>query len=352
LPDHLLGGTLVFDEKLIQGGIESIRGITMGKVSVMALLAFSPIAWAALAGQAAAQSAGELVVQASLPRAGYSMAFGFDGLWMMSDDRLVRVDTLDDRIIEIEISPGSDENLLAGADQYRGIAVGEGAVWLPDTGSSTIYKIDPHTNQVLMKIPTDIFGSRGSIGVGEGAVWVITFADHDKTLTRYDAASGTEEARIALPAASKGVLVDYGSVWVTAASRGELYRIDPKTNQVAATIALHDTSHLLASGYGSIWIPFGTSGIVQRIDGQTGELLATIGTGAVDMESDGDIATGGGFVWTINRGSTVARIDPDSNAVKGLFRPPSGTLMGRRIRYGAGSLWVSGGSIFRISPPE
>ena len=242
--------------------------------------------------------------------------------------------------------------MLAGAEKYRGVAVGEGAVWLPDTGSSTIYKIDPHSNEVILEISTDIFGSRGSIGVGEGAVWVITFEDHDKTLTRYDAASGAEEARIALPSASKGVLVDYGSVWVTAASRAELYRIDPKSNQVATTIALHDTSHLLASGYGSIWIPFGTSGIVQRIDGQTGELVATIETGAVDMESDGDIVIGGGFVWIINRGSTVARIDPDSNAVKGLFRPPPGTLMGRRIRYGAGSLWVSGGSIFRISPPE
>ncbi len=324
----------------------------MGKVSV-ALLALYLLAWTALpARHPAAQSSGELVVRATVPRAGYPMAFALDGLWMMSGDRLVRVDPLDDRVIDIEISPGSDPGLLPAGDRYRGVAVGEGAVWVPDTGSSTIYKIDPQSNAVVMAIPTDIFGSQGSIGVGEGAVWVITFADHDKTLVRYDAASGAEEARIALPGASKGVLVDYGSVWVTAASRADLYRIDPKSNQVAATIAIHAASHLLASGYGSIWIPFETSGIVQRIDGQTGELTATIATGAVDMESDGDIATGGGFVWTITRGSTVARIDPNTNWVKGVFHPPSGTLMGRRIRYGAGSLWISGSSIFRISPPD
>ena len=314
----------------------------------MSLLTFHLVAWAALA--ATAQSPGELVVQATFPRAGYSMAFGFDALWIMSDDRLVRVDTSDNRVIDIEV-PGADPSVLAGGDKYRGVAVGEGAVWVPDTGTSTIYKIDPQSNEVVMEIPTDIFGSQGSIGVGEGAVWVITFENHDKTLTRYDAASGTEEARIALPRASKGVLVDYGSVWVSAAGRGELYRIDPKSNEVASTIAIHGSSHLLASGYGSIWIPFETSGIVQRIDGQTGELVATIETGAVDMESDGDITTGGGFVWIITRGSTVVRIDPNTNLGEGVFRPQSGTLIGRRIRYGAGSLWVSGGSIFRILPP-
>ena len=84
--------------------------------------------------------------------------------------------------------------------------------------SSTILKVDPQSNSVVLSITTNFFGSRGSIGVGEGAVWVITFDDHDKTLTRYNAFSGAEEARIALPRAGKGVLVAHGSVWVTASS--------------------------------------------------------------------------------------------------------------------------------------
>ena len=319
----------------------------------MSLITFLLVASPAWATEPVLQQAPEkLVVQATIPRSGFSMAFGFESLWMMSDSRLVRVNTTDNSVIDIELPVSESAAALSEGDRYRGIAVGEGAVWVADIGSSTIYKVDPHSNTVSIKIPTDIFGSQGSIGVGEGAVWVVTFDDHDKTLTRYNAASGAVEAKIPLPQPSKGVLVEYGSVWVTAASRGELYRIDPKTNSVVSTTPIHAASHLLASGDGSIWIPFQTEGVLQRVDGQSGDVIATIATGATDMESDGDIATRGGFVWTITRGSIVARIDPKTNSAQGVFQPEAGLLMGRRIRYGAGSLWVSGNSIFRIGPPH
>ena len=49
-----------------------------------------------------------------------------------------------------------------------------------------------------------MFGGQGSIGVGEGAVWVVTAEDRDRTLTRYSASSGAEEAKIALPRPGKG----------------------------------------------------------------------------------------------------------------------------------------------------
>jgi len=217
--------------------------------------------------------------------------------------------------------------------------------------SSTIDKVEPLTNQVAATIPTDIFGAAGSIGVGEGAIWVITFDDHNKTLTRYNAANTKVEARIKLPRPGVGVLVGYGSVWVTAASAGELYRIDPKTNEVAATIAIHGASHLLVAAEDSIWVGFDAEGLVQRIDPANGAVVATIETGATDMESDGDIAAGGGFIWMITRGSIVSKIDPARNSAIGTFAPPAATIMGRRIRYGAGSLWISGASIFRVFPP-
>ena len=295
---------------------------------------------------------GELVVETTIPRAGYSMAFGFDALWMMSDGRLVKVNAADNSFLDIEIPTGEDSGLLTGVDKYRALAVGEGAIWVTDMASSTIYRVDPQSNRVVSTIPTDIFGSAGSIGVGEGSIWVITFDDHNKTLTRYNAASAAVESQIKLPRPSVGVLVGYGSVWVTAASAGELYRIDPRTNQIAATIAIHGASPIVAAAEGSVWVVFDTEGIVQRIDATTGAVVATIETGVVDMESDGDIVAGGGFMWIITRGSIVSNIDPTKNSVTGIFAPRPGTGMGRRVRYGAGSLWISGSSIFRILPPN
>lgn len=292
-----------------------------------------------------------LIVQSTFPKEAAAMAFGFGALWAMSDGRMVRIDAADGSLSEIDV-PLGDNSWLMELDKYRGIAVGEGAVWVPDMAGQTIFKIDPDKEAVVMEIPTDMFGSRGSIGVGEGAVWVITFENHDKTVTRYNAASGVLEAAIQLPEASTGVLVAHGSVWVSAAARPELYRIDPETNTIAATIDLYGASHLLAEGDGSVWMSFDKDGLVQRIDGASGEVLATIKTGVSDMESDGDIVSGGGYIWTITRGSVVARIDPSTNTAKGTFKPAPGESTGRRIRFGGGSLWLSGNAIYRAAAPD
>jgi streptogramin lyase len=313
------------------------------------MLALIPVAQAASAEPPPVP--GELRVEATIPRGGFSMAFGFDALWMMSDGRLVRVDPADNAVTDIDL-PAGNGLMAAGIDQYRDLAVGEGAVWVPEMASSTIHKVDPSTREVVLSIRSDMFGSPGSIGVGDGSVWVITFDDHNRTITRYDAADGTVTARVALPRPGVGVLHTEGSVWVTAASAPELYRIDPRTNAVAATIAIRAPTRLLAAGEGALWLAFTKEGVVQRIDPSTGTVAATIETGVTDMESDGDLAVGGGFVWAINRGSTVAKVDPAASSLAGLFRPPPGTIMGRRIRYGADSLWISGGSIFRTTLPE
>ncbi len=324
----------------------------MRKASAKLIALFLITCTAFSAAPAQENTPADLTVQSTIPRAAAYMAFGFDALWTMSDGQMVRINAADNSFIEIVVPTSENAGLLGELDKYRGIAVGEGAVWVPDMASSTIYKVDPEQNKMVMTIATDIFGSKGSIGVGEGSVWVLTFDNRDKTLTRYNADTGAVEARIDLPQAGSGVLVAQGSVWVTAARRGKLFRIDPNTNQVAATIDIHGASHLLAAGDGSIWIPFETEGLIQRIDGRTGQVMATIQTGAADMEKDGDIAIGGGFIWIINRGSIVAQIDPRTNSAKGTFRPPTGTSTGRRIRHGGGSLWLSGSAIFRVAPPN
>jgi hypothetical protein len=39
--------------------------------------------------------------------------------------------------------------------RYRGIGIGEGAVWVPDVGAEIIFKIDPTTNKVVNKITAE-----------------------------------------------------------------------------------------------------------------------------------------------------------------------------------------------------
>jgi streptogramin lyase len=60
----------------------------------------------------------------------------------------------------------------------------------------------------------DMYGREGSIGIGEGSVWAVT--ENDRLLERFDPQSGAVQVKISLPSAGAGVLVDYGSAWVTA----------------------------------------------------------------------------------------------------------------------------------------
>ena len=83
--------------------------------------------------------------------------------------------------------------------------------------------------------------------VGEGSVWAII---SNNELRRYSATDGTAEAAVSLPSRSSGVIVAFGSVWVTGTENDELYRIDPKTNQIAGTIELHCRSAFPGRGRG------------------------------------------------------------------------------------------------------
>lgn len=286
--------------------------------------------------------AAEVTIEAQIPREGDFLAFGFGSIWMMSEAKLIRVNPTDNSFIEIPIE--------GAVGKYRGIAVGEGGVWIPDTGTQKIFKIDPGTNRLALTIPAKVFGSEGSIGVGAGSIWAITGPGFQSKLTRFDAATGSEQAAIPMPRGCNGVIFDFDSVWITGSMTNELYRVDPGTNSIIATIAVHPEPGFLSSGEESVWVLNRGDGTVQRVDGRTGEVLATIDADA--RGRGGDIAVGGGFVWVTTPSVPVIAVDPRDNTLLGEFQRPGDTYMGDAIRYGAGSLWVSGKSIFRIKPPQ
>jgi len=119
-----------------------------------------------------------LTIEAKIPRKGDFLGFGFGSLWMMSDAGLVRVDPADNSVTHIEIP---ENNGL-----FRGIGVGENAVWIPDIIGDVVYKVDPAANKVIQSITAQMTGSEGSIGVGEGAIWVVG----GRTLWRVNAETG------------------------------------------------------------------------------------------------------------------------------------------------------------------
>jgi virginiamycin B lyase len=281
----------------------------------------------------------DTIVEAEIPRYGGYLAFGFDSLWMMSGKTLIRVKAADNSFVDIPV-----EGVIGG---YRAIAIGEGAVWIPDVAADAVYKIDPATGTKLGQCAVAMQREDGSIGVGEKSIWVIAENDGGKILVRLSSETCREEARIPLPSFGMGVVADYGSVWVTGYTANQLYRIDPHRNVVAATVPIGGTPVVVTSAAGSVWVLNYDDGSVQRIDGQTGAIIATIKVGHGGTRVD--IASGGGYVWVATDENTVAKIDPMTNSVVNRFNVKG---LGDGIRYGAGSLWVSGSKIQRIKPPN
>ena len=60
----------------------------------------------------------------------------------------------------------------------------------------------------------------------------------------------------------------------------------------------------------------------------------------------GTIAVGGGFVWISTRPAPI----PRTNSLHGKFKVEMTEYS--TIRFGSGSLWMSGGAVRRIKPPE
>ncbi len=281
-------------------------------------------------------SAEDLAVEARIERQGDFIGFGFGSVWMMQEGTLVRVDPTDNSVVDIKI-PGAQ-------GPYRGMAVGEGGAWVPDIGTDTITKIDPATNNIVLTIPVEMFGSEGSVGPGEGSLWVTTVGVGKSLLLRYDSATGAEQARISMPLGD-GVTVAFGSVWVTSAAKDRIYRIDAATNELVATINVGARPVFIMASFGSIWVIELGDGAVQRIDPKTNAIVATIATGG---HSGGDIIAGGGYVWaTYHDGLPLVQIDPKTNQTQ-IY---AGTGFGDALAFGAGSLWISGKTIARISPP-
>jgi len=276
-----------------------------------------------------------------IDKGGEFIGFGFDALWVASAGRLSRVDAASTAI--------TDLLLEQSGGPCRNIAIGEGAIWVPDCGSGTVYKVDPSGNAMLLTIAADMFSREGSIGVGEGALWVVTADAGERTLTRFDAVTGTSLAEIRLPGSSSGVVVDYGSVWVTATGKGELYRIDPTTNKVRSVIKLGGNPKFLAAGQGSIWVFNEAFGTVQRVDGATGQLTATIEAGGPGF---GDITAGGGYIWVSSAGLDLGQIDPAQNRIIRTFEFEGINSKCFGMRFGAGALWFIASRLYRVQLPS
>lgn len=173
----------------------------------------------------------------------------------------------------------------------RGMASGDGALWIGDTFNGKVYRFDLRTRRVK---PYSVGGSIDDLAFGGGYVWVI---------------DGTT---------------------------GMLTRVAPRDGQTTRR-SLNTAGDLssIATGGGKVWITDNTLDIVWRVSTDLNE-VTSIPVGA----RPDDVAYADGNVWVANYGDgSVSKVDP--GLAQELMRYPVG-IHPRALAAANGKLWVVG----------
>ncbi len=225
-----------------------------------------------------------------------NVALGEDAIWVTNSTT--------GTVSRIDAETRSVRQTIPVGNSPSGIAVGAGAVWVADHLGGTVKRIDPDTNNVVDTIK--VGNGATAVAFGEGSIWVTNASD--RTVSRLDPVSGRVVRTFKTDAVGRGIAVGGGSVWVTDESSRTVMRIDPGANRVAETISVGNGPTGIAFGEQAVWVANSIDETVSRIDPATAAVTATLAV----VGGPAAVAAGRGSVWvSAEFGQRLVRIDPD-----------------------------------------
>jgi streptogramin lyase len=153
-----------------------------------------------------------------------------------------------------------------------------GSVWLADTDSDALLRMDPGTRRVTARIA---LGGRMAIARGSGGLWVTLSKDGEFRLLRIDPRTNRIAARLRLPDVPGGwgfglPVVVKGNLWVLGSEAA--VRIDQTSGRPTAQVRTARDGYLTrscAAAGGDLWVQI-SDGRLLRLDGATGKREATL----------------------------------------------------------------------------
>ena len=242
------------------------------------------------------------------------------------------------------------------------VAVGAGSVWVSsaDGAADAVLKVDPETNRVVDRLPVPAAESATSLAFGRGSVWVAS-SEHD-TVWRVDPRAGEVTAEIEVGRGALDVAVDgdSGDVWVAFGGGYEakrLSRVDPEVGRVVVEVPIAEHKRYggawsVAVGEGAVWAQSADGGELYKVDPETNEVVAERDLG----DYSDDLAVYGGAVWSVNQvsdtGTRLYRVDPRTTRVVASEHGPDPSEGGYGwLAAGGGYVWFqSENRLTRIAP--
>jgi DNA-binding SARP family transcriptional activator/DNA-binding beta-propeller fold protein YncE len=180
--------------------------------------------------------------------------FGFDPTSVAVADGAAWISDGGQRLLRVG-ADGSIEAIRVGRPLV-GVATGAGGVWAISGKSAEVFRVDPRTSKVTMRLPlVDTPGLESgyprAIAAGGAYVWVLN--GNTGSLTKLDARarSVVSTTRVGVERAPAHLAADGGAVWV-ANEDGTLARVDAESDE----LQFYDVGRTLrdvAVGEGAVW---------------------------------------------------------------------------------------------------
>jgi virginiamycin B lyase len=250
-----------------------------------------------------------------------------DAVWAASTGpfALWRIDPQTNRIVVRVNLPG---------EACSGLAAGFGSIWVPICGKkSVLVRVDTTKNSVSATLPIAPAGPEGGITTSDDGVWMAT--DKNGTLARIDPSTNLVKQEVSLPSGSYNPIFSEGVVWVTQVEGNLLTAVESATGKVLESVAVGPNPRFLVVGGGSVWTLNQGDGTVSRVDAKTRKLIANIQVGIPG--TGGDIGYGANAVWPTVFDVPLTRIDAASNKVVRQWVGKGGDS----LRCGFDSIWIA-----------
>lgn len=176
-------------------------------------------------------------------------------VWVADFDgsQVLKVDTTTGKVVD-RIPTGAAEDVLPV----------KGAVWVTNHHEGTVSRIDARTDKVVATVVVGTPGPGGpqQLAEGLGSIWI--GETNTRQVIRLNPTTGAVVAKIAMPPAALpcgGIVTTDSAVWVSGCfETPTVVRIDPRTNAVVATIRLDGFATGLVVVDGAVWAPVGGDG--------------------------------------------------------------------------------------------